>query len=351
MRFEKYTSPMYPVLAAAARKVGVLSLLNRDFVDYYYQGQPWSELHLAIDEDDSCAAFLGFDRLRFEHKGQELFLGMATNFYTLTPGVGGFLWLKWMRTCPNGLVFGGSEYTHQILKKQNFTYYPGINVYAMNARYKSYDSDPMWRKGIKRILRTLTRKPIKKYMSPNLDRQSTSVTVRETQSRDAMPLKANCFAFRFAPTADYLHWRYNSGLGFVRYRWFDIFADGVRAGYCILNDAPQQIIVSYSDGVDPEKLAYGTLKAVFAAAQDDDSNRAALVVSSHPVMQKIFVSQGFHLDLADRPLALGSSRSRLDLEITQRWLINFGLGDNDLRASTFHTDMQGSEHVESAQVK
>lgn len=337
MRFEKYTSQHYPVLAAAARKVHVASLLRQEFVDYYYQGQSWSELYLALDKDESCVAFIGFDRLRFERDGQEIIIGMATNFYTLQPGLGGFLWLQWMKSCGAGLVFGGSEDSHRILRKQKFTYYEGVNVYTLNARYTPYENDPLWRSGLKRVLRTVTKKRLSAYETVAFRQGSASVTVKEIDSSDAKTVESKCFPFRFAPTEEYLRWRYRSSLPFVRYRWFDIFADHERIGYCVLNDAPEQIIVAHSDGTDPEKLAYGILKAVFLSSQKDTKKRTAMLVSAHPLMQKVFMQHSFILDTADRPMAIGSLRSTLTLPDPQSWLINFGLGDNDLRPSTFYS--------------
>jgi hypothetical protein len=336
MRLEKYDSRQYPALSVAARQVGASSLLNKDFVDYYYLAQPWSELHLAFDEDGSCAAFIGWERLRFEQNGQEVPIGFATNFFTLKPGMGGFLWLQWMKSCSFGLVFGGSEHTHQIVRKQNFTYYPGMHVYTMNGRYSMYPGEPVWRNTLKRVLRHFVRRQLRSYKTRGFERESASITLEEIRSCNASRIEANCFRFRFAPKEDYLRWRYNSELGFVRYRWFNIFEQTKRVGYCVINDAPVQVIVAHSDGIDPEKLAYGILKAVFRVAENDEKKRTALLVSSHPAMQEIFTRYGFELD-ADRPMAIGSLRAKPNLEDPQHWLINFGLGDNDLRSFTFQS--------------
>jgi hypothetical protein len=336
MRCEKYDSQHYPALAAAARELNIAALLRKDFVDYYYQSQPWSELYLALEEDGSCVAFIGFDRLRFECDGQELSIGMATNFYTLKPGMGGFLWLQWMKNCGLGIVFGGSEDTHRILKKQHFTYYQGINMYSMNGRFSEYGGESPWRKYSKRVLRALTRKPLKEYETGTFKSESASITAKEISSCYGSPFETSCFRFRFAPTKEYLRWRYNSELQFVRYRWFDIFDNGKRSGCCILNDAPGHLIVSYSDGLNPGRLAYGIMKSLFLVAQGDERQRSALLASSHPEMQKVFIRHGFTVDVASRPMAIGSLRSTIELPNPQSWLINYGIGDNDLRASTFH---------------
>ncbi len=323
------------MLADAARKLNVASLLRQDFVNYYYQGQPWSELYLAVDVDERCVALIGFDRLRFELYGEEIMIGMATNFYTLKPGIGGFLWLHWMKRCNTGLVFGGSQDSHNILKKQQFTYYPGINLYTLNARYSIYSNDPAWKIPLKHALQALVRKHLKNYQTRRLLEESSSIAVKEISSSDFKQIESDCFSFCFAPTEEYLCWRYSTALSFVRYRWFEITENGVRIGYCILNDAPEQIIVAHSYGNHPTKLAYGILKAVFCASGSDERKRSVLLASSHEQMQKIFVRHGFLLDTPNRQMAIGSLRSKLNLPEPQSWLINFGLGDNDLRPTMF----------------
>jgi hypothetical protein len=242
-----------------------------------------------------------------------------------------------MKTCKAGLVFGGSEHTHRIVKSQKFAYYPGVNVYTMNARYSVYNSDPAWRKAIKRGLQLFVRKPLRDYQTKAFLEESAGITVREVSSSDAAPVANSGLAFRFAPPAEYLRWRYSSALGFVLYRWFDIYVQNERVGYCVLNDAPAQIIVAHSDGADPRQLALGILKSLFTAAKLDGSKtRTALLSSSHLEMQEVFTRYGFHLDASDRPVAIGSLRSQIKLPEPQHWLFDFGLGDNDLRAHLFH---------------
>jgi hypothetical protein len=342
MRFEKYTPQHFPLLAAAASRVNLEALQRQDFVDYYYCDQPWSELHLALDAEDQCAAFIGFDRLRFDNQGQDLVIGMGTNFYSLRPGVGGFLWLHWMKSCSAGMLFGGNQNSHAIPKKQkNFVYYPGVNVYTLNAKYSTYEGEAVWRVALKSLLRTATKKQLSDYATDSFERDSAAIGVQEIPSSEADPIEASCFSFRFAPSAEYLRWRYRSKLSFVRYRWFNILENGLRIGYCVLNDSRERIIVSHSDGLDPEKLALGTLKAIFLSASKDTGKRTVMLSSSHPIMQAIFIRHGFILDAPDRPMAIGSLRSMITLPAPESWLINFGLGDNDLRPSTFLTPKEG----------
>lgn len=292
-------------------------------------------MHLAFDGDDNCAGIIGYDRLRFQNRGQEMTIGMATNFYTLKTGIGGFLWLYVMKSCPIGLVFGGSEDTHRLIKRQKFSYYSGVNIYALNARYSAYEGDPGWKATLKPILRAATKKRLRDCQTAQFERESTSIEVREILSSEAELIESDRFSFRFAPSAEYLRWRYRSLLPFVRYRWFNIFQHGTRVGYCVLNDSPEQIIVAHSDGTDPETLALGTLKAIFLAAANDTGTRTARLASSHPAMQQVFTRHGFVLDVADRPMAVGSLQSTIELPPPENWLVSFGIGDNDLRTSTF----------------
>jgi hypothetical protein len=276
------------------------------------------------------------DRLRFENRGKEIKIDMATNFYTLKPGLGGFLWLQWMKNCSVGLVFGGSDDSHKILKRQKFTYYPDVNTYTLNATFISYPGDAQWKKITKKLLRALMGRRLRDLQTHRPGELAAMITVKEIPSEAGRQMENSCFLFHFAPTNEYLRWRYNSTLDVVHYRWFDLFEGGVRIGYCVLNDASDQIIVAHSDGTDAQKLAYGTLKAIFVASTNDRSKRSALLVSSHPEMQAIFTRAGFRQDGGGRPVAIGSLRSKVELPQSSEWLINFGVGDNDLRTSTFH---------------
>jgi hypothetical protein len=187
---------------------------------------------------------------------------------------------------------------------------------------------------VKRALQLFVRKPLRNYETKTFREQSASITVREVSSDEAAPMVNSGFAFRFAPSAEYLRWRYNSSLRFVRYRWFNMYAQNERVGYCVLNDAPGQLIMAHSDGLAPQQLSLGILKALFLAA-DNDGSKTALLSSSHPAMQEVFTLYGFDLDTQDRAVAVGSLRSQVNLPEPQQWLFDFGLGDNDLRPHLF----------------
>ena len=160
------------------------------------------------------------------------------------------------------------------------------------------------------------------------------LTVREEHAytEDLLPCRSP-FAFRLVPTAAYLGWRYATQLSFVRYRLFRILCKGCTAGYVILNDQPDRLLVAQCDGDDPVTLAHGIALSVAAAGCHDRRPREALLTSSHPAMQAVFERLGFRPSRQERPFALGSLRHRelLPATDTSNWLINYDIADNGLR--------------------
>lgn len=53
------------------------------------------------------------------------------------------------------------------------------------------------------------------------------------------------FTFRFAPRVEYLNWRYNLSLSFVRYRLFRILAGARSIGYIILASGTSNWLINY----------------------------------------------------------------------------------------------------------
>jgi hypothetical protein len=137
---------------------------------------------------------------------------------------------------------------------------------------------------------------------------------------------------RFAPDANYLAWRYSTQLPFVRYRLFRVLDRGRSAGYVILNESPERVIVSQCDGEDAETLAWGVVLSLLNAGQADRQPRTVMLTCCHPTMQEIYRSFGFKAD-STHPFALGSLRRSIAPPAgsnTSNWLINYDWGDNGL---------------------
>src|SRR5438552_1497972 len=104
MRPSEYSPNDFELLLHAAQALRVPSLCHRPFVDHYYSGNPWSSLYLVRSGSGPVVGMLGIDRMRFAFGGQYRTLAFATNYHAAQPGVGGLLYLHWLKTCPLGLV-------------------------------------------------------------------------------------------------------------------------------------------------------------------------------------------------------------------------------------------------------
>ncbi len=334
MRLVEYTPGHFEALRRAAADLRLANLCHRPFVDHYYAGNPWCKLYLVLSAEDTVTAMMGVDRMRFVAGDRELTLGFGSNYHAAQPAAAGHLYLHWLKTCPLGFVFGGSEHTHRILRRQRWTYFPGVKTFTLNSPCAPRPGEPLWRQWAKRFAAYARRMPVggRARRIPARVRAGVSVHEEQTFTEDLLPRTAP-FSFRFAPTVDYLAWRYRPGLSFARYRLFRILVWGSTAGYVVLNDLPGRVLVAQCDGEDAFTLAHGVLLSLVEATAADTALREVVLTSSHSQMQRIYQRFGFRTSGPDRPFAVGSLRPPVDLPAdTFGWLVNFDWGDNGLRA-------------------
>lgn len=331
----EYTPQLLEVLRRSAHRMAPsLGLVHRSFVDYYYASRDWCKLYLFLAEDGSVLGTIGVDRMRFEYKSREITIGCGSNWYSLRPGVGALLFMYWLKSCPFGLVFTGSEDNLRIIRQQKWAFFPGIKGYLLNNPYRVYPGEAWWRKTAKWILRRTQRGTIPQYASRIPPETFAEISVREEHSytQDLLPRRSP-FSFRFAPSLDYLSWRYSTSLSFVRYRLFRVLARDTTIGYVIINESLEQLIVGQCDGEDATALAYGVLLSILQVALEDEKPRAVFLTCCHREMQRVYERFGFRAQRGDQPFALGSRRGKIDLSSdTSSWLINYDWGDNGLRA-------------------
>jgi hypothetical protein len=330
-----YTPAHFELLRRAMATLDrAYSLRHQAFVDHYYAGGGWCTLHLFLRDADTVDGTLGVELMRFEVEGQELTMGFGSNFHALRPGAGGVLFLRWLRSCPLGIVFGGSPDTHRLLRGQRWTYLQGAKIYHLNAPYAARPKDAWWITTAKWALRYTARTVVSGWTRRVDDEGASRVSVREEHEYSAdLPPRRSPFTVRFAPSVAYLAWRYAFGLSFVRYRLFRIRRGGESVGYVVINQSPHRLIVAHCDGDDPTSLAYGVLLSVVEAAGSDVRPRGVVLASSHPEMAAIYRRFGFRARRADRPLAIGGEApGRTVPTDTTGWLINYDWGDNGLRA-------------------
>jgi hypothetical protein len=328
-----YSPADFDRLRAFALTLGRHSALgHRSFVDHYYANNEWCRLFVFEEPSGEIVGSLGLDLMRFTSRSGERVLGFGSNF-NAKPGIGGVLYLAWMRSCPAGLVFGGSPEAHALYKREGWTYFSGVKTFVLNRPYDASPGEGVLRRGAKRLLRRLRRSPIPRRAARIPDTVRRDLRVEETAwSADLLPGDPGVFSLRFAPALGYLTWRYGLGLPFVRYRLFRITRSGEQVGYVVLNDSPTRILVSHCDGTDPRTLAWGILLALLEVARGDMVPRTVQLSSSHPGMQEVFLSFGFRPEGAERPLAVGAKGGVVDLERdTSKWLVSYDWGDNGLR--------------------
>jgi hypothetical protein len=334
MPIVEYKPEYFGALSEFVTKLGnTLGMAHRPFVDYYYGTKDWCKLYLYVGDDGNVMGTYGLERMLFEYDHRELTIGFGGNFYSIQPGVGGLLFLYGHNVCPIGLVFGGSTSTHRLIRSRQWTFYRGVQVYILNDEYPARAGEGVFLRAMKSVARRVARARLSKYESriPQAILKQISVHEEKEYTRDLLTFDSPFF-FRFAPTLDYLSWRYNTSLTFVRYRLFRILHRGRTAGYTVINEGTAKMIVAHCDGVDAEVLAYGIIRSILAVAREDHYPRCAILSSCHPQMQNIFQRLGFVAEPAERPFCMGTLKGPVNITPdTSSWLVNYDWGDNGLR--------------------
>jgi hypothetical protein len=337
MPIVEYTPELFgDVSEMVSQFPGIRNLAHRPFVDYYYATREWSKLYLYYSNSRKVVGTLGRELARFEYNSREFTIRIASNWYSLQRGVGGELYQFSAQSNADstGLMFGGSQDTLSILRHHKWNFMPGIRGYFLNNPCNLYPGEPWWRSAAKSFLRRVVQRRISSFAPRIPSHVFAEITVREEGSYapDLLPSRSP-FLFRFAPTAEYLSWRYNLSLPFIRYRLFRVISRGATVGYVILSDSPEEIIVAQCDGEDAAALAYGVLLSILEVGREDQEPRAVFLVSCHSEMKKIYQEFGFwEQRRGDLPFAFRTRPPQVDLPLgTSGWLVNFGWGDNGVR--------------------
>ncbi len=97
MPVSKYLPEDFASLRDFASRAGVPSLADRRFVDYYYASHPSCGLYLFNNDGGQLVGTIGIEQLRFEFENKDMVIGVPSNYHALQPGVGGYLFLQWMK--------------------------------------------------------------------------------------------------------------------------------------------------------------------------------------------------------------------------------------------------------------
>ena len=310
------------------------SLRYPEFVDYYYASSSWGVLFLAVEGDEVLGAF-GMERLHFLTPHGRVLLGCGSNLVSAQPPAGAVLFLRWIKNCDFGLVFGGTEAARRMYDQQRWICYPGIRDYYLNECIQSLPDDAWWKRLAKGAVRHFGRKvDIGRSVSRVLRDGSRNIEVAEEGrfSADMLP-KCSPFKFRMEPDVAYLEWRYGSAMPFVKYRIFRIINAGQAAGYVVLSEQPGRVTIAHCDGEDPLVLLHGILAALASLASRGGAQREVFLTSAHAILQDGLRRCGFRAAKNDRPFLIGGMNGPLPIsKDTSHWLVNFDWSDNGLRA-------------------
>jgi hypothetical protein len=333
-----YTPELFGPLRQMVQQLeGAINLAHRPFVDYYYASHSQCKLYLFLSDHGTVLGTLGRELVRFEYRSEAITLRFGSNWYARIRGVGHQLSTFSAQINPNstGVMFIASKAAMQRLRKRGWIFIQGIKGYFLNGPCSLYPGHSWWRRRANSMIRAVAGKKISSYARRIPSNIIAGMTVREeaSYSQDLLPARSP-FAFRLAPTIEYLNWRYNLSLGFIKYRLFRIFTRGSSVGYVILSESPDQIIVAQCDGEDGEALAYGILLSILEIARDDGSPRTVFLASCHRGMCHIFESFGFRPrpGKGDLPFAFRTPPPGFDPSPdTSNWLINYDWADNGLQ--------------------
>jgi hypothetical protein len=334
MRIVQYKPGHFGALRQFVDRVGQkMALTHASFVNYYYATRDSCRLYLYVADDESILATYGVENMRFEYNGRETTIGFGSNFHSLKPAAGGVLFVHARKSSAIGLVYGGTPDSHKMTRYLKWTYYQGVTVYDLNRGYEANLNDSWFRLAAKSMARQIPRANLSSFVSriPAEVREQVSVQEESVFREESVPSDSP-FIFRFAPTVEYLNWRYSTALRFIRYRLIRILNRGRTAGYAVINEGPEKLILAHCDGTDPRILAYGVLLSVLHVGRQDRKPRSVVLACCHPAMQEIYQRFGFRTKYKDHPFCIGTLHGPVDfVPDTSHWLVNYDWGDRGLR--------------------
>ena len=331
----EYNPDLFPDLQEmVSRLPGPMNLAHRPFVDYYYGSRNWSKLYLYFSESGRVVGTIGRELVPFEYEGREIMMRNGSNWFSVQRGVGGELLKYSTRANPNsvGFMLLASDEAVKVFHHYGWVPVPGVHGYFLNG-CSLYPWDSWWKAAANSVVRHFAGNRPSDFISRIQSNGSAGISVCEEHSytADLLPRRSP-FRLRFAPTLEYLDWRYNLSLSFVRYRLFRIVVGGASVGYVILNESPHQIIVAQCDGEDAGVLAYGILLALAHVGASDRKPRTMFLSCCHAEMREVLEKFGFRAWLrTSLPCAFHGVPADFNLTETSRWLMNYDWSDNGLQ--------------------
>lgn len=339
MPIVEYAPELFGALQQMVAKLkGIMNLAHRPFVDYYYASHGRCRLYLYLSDSGTVLGTLGRELVRFEYKSEAITVRFGSNWYSLSRGVGHQLstFSDESNLNSTATMLMASKAALLRMRRRGWIFIEGVRGYFLNGPCSLNPGHSWWRRRANSMIRSVAGMKISNYASRIPSNVIAGIAVREERSYSQDLLPSRCpFSFRLASTVEYLSWRYNLSLSFVRYRLFRIVVQGRSVGYVILNESREQIIVAQCDGEDSKALAYGILLSILEIARDDQKPRTVFLACCHRNMCQVFESFGFRQrpGQGDLPFAFRTPPPRFETAPDiSNWLINYDWADNGLLA-------------------
>ncbi|MCF6312322.1 MAG: hypothetical protein L3J39_07705 [Verrucomicrobiales bacterium] len=333
MKIVRYSPERFSDLCVVVEKMNRgHALAIEKLINHYYHDNSWCQLHLAIGDDShSIVGTIGFESIPFLLNGKAISIGFGNNFHTLEEGCGGLLFMKWVRNQPYSMVYNCSKDTQKLTAAQRWKQLEGIQSLSYNAPAYRNPRQSSFTHFLKTAIKRLLRKPpLQKIVERNdfLPHINVSVTEEKSFHPDMLEFESS-FDFRVAPDLDYLNWRFSTNWNLFSYRIFSIKCSGEYRGFVVLHDTPNQVYIAHADGSNPLEL----VKAELLALAQVSGKRPSFLCSSVPEITDHLNQIGFRTNSAVPCVQFSSS---LPITEIKRPMINFAVGDNDLRTDFMH---------------
>lgn len=327
-QFVRYNPALFEVLGTVGTLPPHSKLRRRSFVDWYYGSSDFGQLTLVLDGQQKCQACLGKELMKFQIGQGHQTLACLSSFYSLRNGCGFYDFAAVLKGCDAGLMLGATAEARRFAERLKWSQ-DEVPTYCLNVLYRGGNSHPL-RAACKAVVNVLSRKLPLGRLRDKLPGEFDGLQVKEqaVYGPDLLNFDS-AFAFRWEPSVSHLAWRYPAGLSFARYRLFRAFMDGKYAGYVILQDMPDQVLVAQCDGNDPSVLGAAIVGSISAIAGPGRDTREVMLLSSSPPMQSVLEAVGFRrTPRRNRVVRLGNMKGPIPNPVPMtEWLVNFDIGD------------------------
>ncbi len=347
-RVVQYEPGLFGILESAQDLPTFSILRHRAFVDWYYGASEFCRLTMVVGEHENCLACLGSESMTLSAGDVCYRLGCLSSFYAFHPGFGFYGFSAGLQGFDAGLMLGGTQSALAFADRLRWNR-GSISAYCLNISYPEDPARPV-EAVCKRIVNALAARAPLRALPTRLPHELQTIQVVEQASYEADLLKfRSCFAPRIEFSTAHLTWRYALDLPFVRYRLFRAFGADRYLGFIVLQDLPERVLVAHADGIEPGLLAAGIIHSISAVAESDEDRREVMLLSSQPLMEKAFVSVGFHrAPRRGMSFALGNLKGLGALPAsTAEWLINYDLGTRGFRRPFMDEKAVANEYCHS----